>query len=107
MSASAEAIRLKSRRVDSDMGDPRLRRRLSEFEKLSRDGTSTEFDKGFAAALREAEASKIFVNHIEKHLMGTEIDGSLCVEKVMCKICNKDIDTIEKEERLRGIESED
>lgn len=71
----------------------------SEDEVRRHQGTALTI---WGAALKEAETAKIFVAHIENHLKGTEIDGSPCVEKVMCKICDKDIDTIVREERFRG-----
>ena len=37
--------------------------------------------------------SLIFVRHVQKHLTDKDIKG-----KVICKICNKDIDQIYKEE---------
>ena len=48
--------------------------------------------------LKERNKAKWLVLHIEKHLKDMKIDG-----KVLCKICNKDIDEI-AEEQMNNIE---
>ena len=47
---------------------------------------------------RDSDRSKaeIFVNHVKNHLEGKD-------QQVMCKICNKTLDEIVKEETNKGI----
>lgn len=45
------------------------------------------------------EKTNVFVAHIDNHLVEMTLKGELPVDsKVCCKICNKDIDTIYREE---------
>ena len=77
----------------------KIKKEVEAMKKLAEN-----FDrKQFYSLVRQVESlrvknwhsrrSKIFVEHIEKHLLDMGIEG-----KVQCKICGKDIDQIYKEE---------